>query len=100
MATALKGGSSRPPGFTNSMAAAIEDELNALLTSDGKVALPGADTAEARDRRRFVAAIARGVVRHLKENPDALEVVFTQVASPHSTGEFKAHVRVNASDVP
>jgi hypothetical protein len=77
------------------MAEAIEAQLNAMLDID----LPSEDTQEARDRRRFFAALARGVIKHLKDNPDALEVVFTQVASPHNTSEFKAHVKVNASDV-
>jgi hypothetical protein len=95
MANQLKGGGPAPPGFTASMAAAIETELNGMLTDP----LPADDTPEARDRRRFFAALARGVIKHLKDNPDALEVVFTQVASPHNTGQFKAHVKVNASDV-
>ena len=83
------------------MAAAIEDELNKLLSLDGKDPLPGDGTTdEARDRRRFIAAIARGVIRHLKEHPDALEVVFTAVPSPHAIADFQAHVRVHAEDVP
>jgi hypothetical protein len=100
MADHLKGGGSQPPDFADSMAKAIEDELNKLLGSDGKQQLPTDGTKdEAKDRRRFLAAIARGVIRHLKENPDALQVVFTQVASPHHTNQFKAHVQVNATDV-
>jgi hypothetical protein len=95
LANQLKGGGPAPPSFTNSMAAAIETQLNAMLTEP----LPADDTPEARDRRRFFAALARGVIKHLKDNPDALEVVFTQVASPHNTSDFKAHVKVNASDV-
>jgi hypothetical protein len=77
------------------MAEAIEAQLNAMLAQP----LPADDTDEARDRRRFFAALARGVIKHLKDNPQALEVVFTQVASPHSTGQFKAHVQVNVLDV-
>ena len=46
----------RPPR-PGSMAAAIEWHLNQLLTTP----LPTDDTPEARDRRRFFAAIARGV---------------------------------------
>jgi hypothetical protein len=99
MADQLKGGGSHPPDFTDSMAAAIEAELNYLLGQDKKQQLPTDGTKdEANDRRRFLAAIARGVIRHLKENPDALQVVFTQVASPHHTSQFKAHVQVNAPD--
>ena len=98
----LRGGGSSPTEFAASMGAAIEDELNKLLGHDGKTQLPSdGTTQEARDRRRFVAAVARGVIRHLKENPDALEVVFTQVPSPHSTGDFKARVQVQwADEVP
>ncbi len=97
----LKGGRSDPVHFEHSMAAAIELELNELLAGDGKDRLPGdGGTDEARDRRRFIAAIARGVIRHLKEHPDALEVVFTGVPSPQAIGDFKAHVQVHAVDVP
>jgi len=96
----LKGGGAQPSEFASSMAAAIEDELNALLAHDSKKTLPtDGTTDEAKDRRRFIAAIARGVIRHLKENPDALHVVFTQVPSPHNTGEFAAQVQVHWSDV-
>src|SRR5436305_9593720 len=99
MADQLKGGGSQPPDFADSMTAAIEAELNKLLHNDGKKELPtDGTTDEAKDRRRFLAAIARGVIRHLKENPDALQVVFTQVAGPHHTNQFKAHVQVNAPD--
>lgn len=97
----LKGGRSNPVDFKHSMAAAIEDEMNKLLSLDGKDPLPGDGTTdEARDRRRFIAAIARGVIRHLKEHPDALEVVFTAVPSPHAIADFQAHVQVHAEDVP
>ena len=97
----LKGGRSNPVDFDASMAAAIEDEMNKLLALDGKDQLPGdGSTDEARDRRRFIAAVARGVIRHLQEHPGALEVVFTAVPSPHAIGDFKADVQVNAGDVP
>ena len=97
----LKGGGSNPAAFDDSMAAAIEDEMNKLLFLDHKDRLPvDGTTDEARDRRRFFAAVARGVIRHLKEHPDALEVVFTAVPSPHAIGDFKAHVQVKAGDVP
>jgi hypothetical protein len=82
------------PNKTGSMAAAIEWHLNQLLTTP----LPADDTPEARDRRRFFAAIARGVVEHLKDNPDALKVIFTQVDGGN-LGNYRAHVEVQASDV-
>ncbi len=96
MADQLRGGSTvfAAPG-ENSMAAAIERRINELLTDP----MPFANTKEAQDRRRLFAGIARGVIEHLKQNPEALEVVFTAVASPHDVSEFSAHVRVKASDV-
>jgi hypothetical protein len=97
----LRGGRTDPIPFAASMAAAIEDELNNLLAADGKQTLPGDGTTEvARDRRRFIAAIARGVIRHLQENPDALRVDFTGVPSPLHAGDFHAQVQVQAVDVP
>jgi hypothetical protein len=96
----LTGGHSDPTRFANSMAAAIEDELNKLLAEDGKQTLPADDTDVARDRRRFIAAISRGVIRHLMEHPDALVVDFTGVPSPLSTASFSAQVQVQAGDVP
>ncbi len=80
----------------NSMAAAIERQINKLLAEP----LPFDNTKEARDRRVLFAGIARGVIEHLKANPDALKVVFTQVASPHNVSEFAAHVELQAVDVP
>lgn len=97
----LKGGRSDPTDFEHSMAAAIELELNVLLSGDCKDQLPAdGSTDEARDRRRLFAAIARGVIRHLIEHPAALEVVFTSVPSPHAIADFEAQVQIHASDVP
>jgi hypothetical protein len=95
----LSGGHSDPTRFADSMAAAIEDELNKLLDEEGKQTLPPDDTEVARDRRRFIAAISRGVIRHMKENPDAFVVEFTTVPSPLSTAEFSAQVQVQSGDV-
>lgn len=95
----LKGGGSDPGGFANSMAATIEDELNKLLVTDGKKPIPADDTDVARDRRRFIAAISRGVIRHLMAHPDALVVKFTALPSPLSAAEFTAQVQVQARDV-
>jgi hypothetical protein len=80
----------------NSMAAAIERHINALLVQP----LPFENTPEARDRRRLFAGIARGIIEHLIANPLALEVVFTQVPGPEPVSAYKAHVEVKASDVP
>lgn len=70
---AIKTGDLGAPGdFTGSMAAAIESELNRLLSNDDLPTLPDDDSQETRDRRRLFVAIARGVVRHLAENNNAL----------------------------
>ena len=97
MADKLTGGSKvfTAPG-ENSMAAAIERQINKLLAEP----LPFDDTPEARDRRRLFAGIARGVIEHLKANPEALKVVFTKVAGPAGVSQFEAHVEVQAGDVP
>ncbi len=71
-----------PPGnatdytqFVNSMAAEIENQLDALMTNDG---LPQLSTdvndQTVRDRRRLFVAIARGVVLHLVANKDAFVI--------------------------
>jgi hypothetical protein len=75
---------------------AIEEELNELLVYADMDPLPTDDPDAARDRRRLFAAIARGVLRHLRDNPDAFQVVFTEVASPHETWEFSAHIVIDA----
>jgi hypothetical protein len=80
----------------DTMAAAVERHLRELMTTP----LPTEDTKEARDRRVLFAGIARGVIEHLKHHPEALEVVFTAVPSPHAASQFTAHVNVKASDVP
>ena len=63
-----------PASFANSMAAAIEAELNTLLIADGLPPLDIDNSPESRDRRRLFAAISRGVVRHLRDNLDAIKV--------------------------
>lgn len=80
----------------DTMAAAIERHLSALMTHPP----PPDDTPEARDRRVLFAGIARGVIDHLIAHPEALRVVFTAVPANHTTGEFAAHVQIDASDVP
>jgi hypothetical protein len=81
MGTTLKAGnltaSTNPndPAFLGSMAQEIETELNTLMTNDG---LPPLSTDAAdqsvRDRRRLIVAIARGVVKHLADNPGAFAI--------------------------
>lgn len=83
------------------MAATIERELIALMTAlpDELEAPPTDDTPESRQRRLLFAAIARGVIAHLKRHPEALGVVFTAVPANHTIAQFAAHVEVKASDV-
>lgn len=62
--------------FANSMAERIEDELDALLALDGLPTLPtDAGDREVRDRRRLFVAIARGVVRHLVDHNNEIDIV-------------------------
>jgi hypothetical protein len=63
-----------PDKFADSMAQAIEGQLNALLIADGLDPLPLENTPEVRDRRRLFVAISRGIVQHLSENLDAIRV--------------------------
>ena len=68
-----KGGSAKPTDFAGSMADAMETALNTLLANDGINKFDvNTNSQDARDRRRMFVAIAQGVVRHLKDNADAL----------------------------
>jgi len=69
---ALKGG--RPDDLANSIALAIEQELNALLRADGLPALSTGSEEAVRDRRRLFCAIGRGVVRHLVDRKRSFEI--------------------------
>jgi len=71
----LPGGGGTPSAFADSMAAAIESELNLLLQAEGLPKLALDNSTETRDRRRLFVAIARGVVRHLNERREAIDVV-------------------------
>lgn len=82
--------------FEDTMAAAIERRLRELMTTPP----PTNNTKEARDRRVLFAGIARGVIEHLMQHPEALDVVFTKVPSNHTISEFEAHVQLHASDLP
>jgi hypothetical protein len=69
------------PAFLNSMASEIESELNTLMTNDGLPALSmDASDRSVRDRRRLLVAIARGMVRHLAQNPDAFVLTTNNVS--------------------
>ncbi len=67
--------------YDNSLAAAIEHELNLLLQADGLATLPLDNTQDTRDRRRMFVAIARGVVRHLRDNANAIDVTVSVTPS-------------------
>lgn len=61
--------------FINSMASTMEQELNDLMVMDGLPPLSmDANDESIRDRRRLFVAIARGVVRHLANNKDAIDI--------------------------
>jgi hypothetical protein len=92
MGDKLIAGGVDPTSFANSMAGAIEDALNALLDAAGKDRLPADDTEQTRDRRRLFVAIATGVVEHLKANPAAFKVVFTNL--PPGTEAIAAKVEI------
>ena len=91
------GGTVFAPG-ENSMAAAIERQLNDLLDDAGLDRLPTDNTREARDRRRMFAAIARGVIEHLAANPTALRIVMT--SAPHDEDDYVGHVAIDWTELP
>lgn len=95
MADKLTGGGTVFSPGENSMAAAIERQLNELLP----VPLPTADSDEARDRRRLFAAIGRGVIEHLVTNPDALKIQITHAPGGHET-EYQGRVVIEGTDAP
>jgi hypothetical protein len=74
MGTTLKLGGLDPDDFADSMAEAMEEALNQLLSDEGKPTVPTDDTEETRDRRILFVAIARGVINHLVDNEDAFTV--------------------------
>jgi len=94
MANKLTGGGTVFVIGENSMAAAIERQLNRLLTDP----LPFADSTEAQDRRRMFAAIARGVIEHLAANPDALKIVITQ-APGGNVSQYHGRVVIEGTDI-
>jgi hypothetical protein len=98
MADELTGGGTVFPPGENSMAAAIERQLNDLLDDDGMARLPTADSQEARDRRRMFSAIARGVIEHLAANPEALKVVMTN--APHDESDYEGQVVIEWREIP
>ena len=63
-------------GFEGSMAHEIEKQLNQLLDRDHLPTLPTDpdEDKEVRDRRRLFVAIARGVVKHLKDEREAIRI--------------------------
>lgn len=77
----------KPADFADSMADAIEQELSAILIAEGRDGIDAnTNTQDARDRRLLLVAIARGVVRHLKENQDAFTLNATVTGSGDPVG--------------
>lgn len=62
--------------FDDSLAKAIEDQLNWLLDNDDIEPLPTDNSRETRDRRRMFVAIARGVIQHLDANAASITIDF------------------------
>ena len=83
--TILGGGGVDGTPYVNSMAAEIETQLNQLLAADGLQTLPLDNTQETRDRRRLFVAIARGVVKHLRDNANAIDIHETIGPITHPT---------------
>jgi hypothetical protein len=94
MATKLTGGGNVFATGENSMAAAIERQLNKLLVEP----LPTVDSPEARDRRRMFAAIARGVIEHLAANPDALVIQITDAPGGNES-QYEGRVVIQGTDI-
>jgi hypothetical protein len=70
--------------FAGSMAAAMEEALNALLVAEGRPPVSTDPSAETRDRRVLFLAVAQGIVRHLGDNQAAFVAVDDGgVALPH-----------------
>jgi hypothetical protein len=94
MADMLTGGGTVFTSAENSMAAAIERQLNRLLVDP----LPFEDSPEAQDRRRMFAAIARGVIEHLAANPDALKIDMTAAPGGHES-DYHGRVVIQGTDI-
>ena len=97
MGTQLKAGNLTPspdpndPAFTDSMAHEIEKALNTLMTNDHLPELSmDASDQSVRDRRRLFVAIARGVVKHLVDNPGAFVIKTSSTAVKAHLDEIKA----------
>jgi hypothetical protein len=61
--------------FSGSMAQDIEHELDILMQAAGSPPLnTDASDQSVRDRRRFLVAIARGVVKHIESNKANIKV--------------------------
>lgn len=71
--------------FPDSMAAAIEQELNVQLLADQLPGLPMDDDQDVRDRRRLFVAIARGVVGYLHANQTSIVVNYDDSGTPRAT---------------
>lgn len=75
--------------FSGSMAQEIEKAMNELLIDDGKDPLPTADPEERDMRRRLFIAIARGVIRHIKDRQEAFVVAVDETLPDTFTPDIK-----------
>ncbi|MGB7539426.1 MAG: hypothetical protein WBM17_12880 [Anaerolineales bacterium] len=81
-------------GYADSMAEAIEEELNILRGLKGRSALPANDV----DRQMLFLAIARGVVKHLKEREEAFQIQFTVDATTPAAITVTTHPTIGIQD--
>jgi hypothetical protein len=67
------------------MAQAMEQALNELLEQEeGRETVSTENTPETRDRRIMFVAIARGILRHLRDNQAAFDVTRNDGTTPLS----------------
>ena len=110
MAVSLKPGNfpnddtSDVSGFVGSMAEEMENALNQLLITDHLPELKmDLDAEEVRARRRLFIAIARGVVKHLVDNRDAIDIrrVDNSIVHPKPSASCDRHAgRLRVSRFP
>jgi len=63
----------KPGDFASSMADAMDKAFHQLLSAEPmRTFETDTNSKDARDRRRLFVAIAQGIVRHLRDNADAL----------------------------
>jgi hypothetical protein len=85
--------------FAGSMAQDIEEALNELRLQAGLQSFPlTGDTRDGRDRRMFFIAIARGVIRHLRNNEAAFKISIN-LGEDFPTASTHPHIDVKTPSV-